>query len=48
MKIWVGVTDEQWFDRLSVLQPDEVNFWQPNGGRRFSCPQPIREQERLF
>jgi putative restriction endonuclease len=37
MKIWVGVTDEQWFDRLSLLKPDEVNFWQPSGGRRFAA-----------
>ncbi len=37
MKIWVGVTDEQWFDRLSLLTPDEVNFWQPSGGRKFAA-----------
>jgi putative restriction endonuclease len=37
MKIWVGVTDEQWFDRLSLLKPDEVNFWQPSGGRKFAA-----------
>jgi hypothetical protein len=29
MKIWVGVTDEDWFTRLGLLKPDEVNFWQP-------------------
>jgi putative restriction endonuclease len=40
MKIWVGVTDEQWFDRLSLLKPDEVNFWQPSGGRRFAALAP--------
>lgn len=27
---WVGVTDKDWFDYLAVLQPDEVNFWQPS------------------
>jgi putative restriction endonuclease len=37
MKIWVGVTDDQWFDRLSQMVPDEVNFWQPSGGRRFAA-----------
>ena len=32
MKIWVGVTDEDWFNRLSMLRPDaEANFWQPSG-----------------
>jgi putative restriction endonuclease len=40
MKIWVGVTDEQWFNQLSVLKPDEVNFWQPSGGRKFAALAP--------
>lgn len=33
MKIWIGVTDSGWFEQLSRLVPDEVNFWQPGGGR---------------
>jgi hypothetical protein len=40
MKIWVGITDEDWFDRLSALRPDEVNFWQPSGSRIFRALQP--------
>jgi putative restriction endonuclease len=40
MKIWVGVTDEDWFNRLSTLRPDEVNFWQPSGSRTFRALQP--------
>ena len=40
MKIWVGVTDEDWFSRLSELKPDEVNFWQPSGSRMFRALQP--------
>jgi len=40
MKIWVGITDEDWFQRLSVLRPDEVNFWQPSGGRSFRALEP--------
>jgi putative restriction endonuclease len=39
MKIWVGVTDEDWFNRLSLLKPDEVNFWQPSGSRTFRAIQ---------
>ena len=35
MKIWVGVTDKDWFEYLSRLDPDEVNFWQPSGSRAF-------------
>lgn len=40
MRIWVGVTDEGWFDSLSARSPDEVNFWQPSGGREFRALQP--------
>jgi len=32
MKIWVGVTDNEWYHYLAELQPDEVNFWRPGGG----------------
>jgi putative restriction endonuclease len=39
MKIWVGVTDEDWFTRLGLLKPDEVNFWQPSGSRTFRAIQ---------
>ena len=40
MKIWVGVTDQDWFNHLSHLKPDEVNFWQPSGGRAFRALAP--------
>ena len=40
MKIWVGVTDDDWFARLSHVRPDEVNFWQPSGSRTFRALQP--------
>jgi putative restriction endonuclease len=36
MKFWVGITDKNWFDYLSSIKPDEVNFWKP-GGQRFSA-----------
>ena len=35
MKFWVGITDKEWFQFLSQLQPDELNFWQPGGGNAF-------------
>lgn len=36
MKIYVAVTDNEWFNYLSSLQyVDEVNFWQPSGRMRF-------------
>lgn len=31
MNFWVGVTDNDWFNFLSKLRPDEVNFWTPSG-----------------
>lgn len=40
MKIWVGVTDKDWFEYLTRLEPDEVNFWQPSGSRNFRVLQP--------
>ncbi len=33
MNIWVAQTDKNWFDFLSKLKPDEVNFWQPSPKR---------------
>lgn len=40
MRLWVGVTDKDWFDFLAKLAPDEANFWQPSGGREFRALQP--------
>lgn len=38
IKAYVGVTDRQWFDLLrSQPNLDEVNFWQPSGGRYFQA-----------
>lgn len=34
MRLYAGVTDDNWFHFLQALQPDEVNFWQPSGRRR--------------
>lgn len=40
MKVWVGVTDKDWFEFLSRIGADEVNFWQPSGSRSFRALQP--------
>ena len=40
MKLWVGITDDDWFRLLAEIKPDEVNFWQPSGGRTFQVLQP--------
>ena len=43
MKAWVGVTDGDWY-RFLKARPhlDEVNFWQPSGGRQFRSLAPGR------
>jgi len=40
MKIYVGVTDINWYNYLSNIHPDEVNFWQPSGKQIFKALQP--------
>jgi putative restriction endonuclease len=41
MRAYVAVTDRDWYGFL-LARPDldEVNFWQPSGGRRFGAIQP--------
>ncbi len=34
MKLYVGITDYDWFRYLQAMQSEEVSFWQP-GGMRF-------------
>lgn len=40
MKLWVGVTDKNWFDLLAARNSGEANFWQPSGSRNFKLLQP--------
>ena len=40
MKIFVGVTDDNWFEYLKSISPDEVNFWQPNSTKNFRAIKP--------
>lgn len=41
MKLYVGVTDNDWYRFLSQLpNVDEVNFWQPGGSSHFRALQP--------
>jgi putative restriction endonuclease len=35
VKLWVGVTDPDWFAFLSRADVDEVNFWQPSARAPF-------------
>lgn len=41
LRAFIGVTDNDWFKFLSRIPGiDEVNFWQPSGGRAFKTLQP--------
>src|ERR1017187_9892467 len=43
MRLLVAITDLDWFNYLSELRPDEVNFWQPSGSafRALSLGEPL-------
>lgn len=40
MKLFVGVTNNDWFRFLSERKPDEVNFWRPRSQTDFKALQP--------
>src|SRR5947208_2882913 len=41
VKAFLAVTDRDWFRYLSsISEVDEVNFWQPSGGRVFRALEP--------
>jgi putative restriction endonuclease len=40
MKFYLGVTDNAWFNYLSKIEPEDVNFWQPGGTVNFKVIQP--------
>jgi putative restriction endonuclease len=40
MKLYIAITDSEWFNYLSALCPDEVNFWQPSGSGSFHALAP--------
>ncbi len=37
MKYYVGITDYDWYQRLSAQTPDEVNFWRPGSQADFKA-----------
>jgi putative restriction endonuclease len=40
MRLLVAITASDWFNHLSELRPDEVNFWQPSGSGSFCALSP--------
>jgi len=45
MQLYVGVTDNDWYEYLANNRPDELNFWQP-GERQRLCGLRIKEAKR--
>src|SRR5688572_15415657 len=39
MKYYVGVTDFDWYNFLSIGKNEDVNFWQPGGNSAFKAIQ---------
>lgn len=40
MNFYIGVTDNSWYKNLSQINPEDVNFWQPGGNRKFRALSP--------
>jgi len=35
MKFYLGITDNEWFNYLRKIDPEDINFWQPGGKLTF-------------
>lgn len=40
MRYYIGQTDYDWFNYLSQIIPEDVNFWRPGGKTNFKVLQP--------
>ena len=40
MKFYVGNTDFKWYNYLSQIEAEDVNFWQPGGKTNFKVISP--------
>ena len=40
MKFYIGTTDFKWYSYLSLIHPEDVNFWQPGGKTNFKVLTP--------
>jgi putative restriction endonuclease len=40
MKFYLGVTDNKWYNYLSKINPEDINFWQPGGTVSFKVLTP--------
>jgi putative restriction endonuclease len=39
MRFYLGVTDNSWYNYLSKISPEDINFWQPGGNATFKILQ---------
>jgi len=39
MRFYLGVTDNSWYNYLSRIFPEDINFWQPGGNSTFKILQ---------
>ncbi|MBC7382672.1 MAG: HNH endonuclease [Bacteroidia bacterium] len=39
MRFYLGVTDNKWYNYLSRISPEDINFWQPGGKTSFKVIQ---------
>lgn len=37
MKFYLGVTDTEWYNYLRMVNPEDINFWQPGGTLTFKA-----------
>ncbi|TFF34305.1 HNH endonuclease [Mucilaginibacter psychrotolerans] len=40
MDFYLGVTDNSWYRYLSIINPEDINFWQPGGSLNFKALNP--------
>jgi putative restriction endonuclease len=40
VRLFIGITDRDWFEALAAAPPEEVNFWQPSGRHTFRALRP--------
>jgi putative restriction endonuclease len=40
LKIYLGNTDNEWYNYLRKIQPKDINFWQPGGNSNFKVLNP--------
>ncbi len=39
MKFYLGLTDNKWYNYLSSINPEDINFWRPGGKLNFKALQ---------